>query len=293
MRGLHFRPRSELRPGSRPYTAGIGLRYAVPYDRTITHFFNDVDSRWAALLRPLNAVGNTSGRTDKNRFTLYGRQFNDVLPADPILEEAQLAPGERYLGRLTVAELRVSSREAKRYGITWATTDSGRMRGELVDGVARLRQDHGLPLGDLTLQLTNVVPVGQRQGRKGNRKFALTPPADDRVAAFLAEAHGFVIDKLAATVSPKTRLFPGKAMPLTYSEGVSHTDDEPTEGALNQLVDTPWLPHLTIGYVHAEVPRERVADCARVLMETVAEAPLAVRLAGEEVYDLRSLRTAY
>ena len=116
MRGLDFRQRSGLRAGSRQYTAGMGLRYNVPYDRDITLFFNDVEDRWNELLQPLAE--------------------EDVRP------DTQ----ERYLGRLTVAELRVSGAEARRHGVTWATNDAGRMRGKLLDGMARLRQDHGLPL---------------------------------------------------------------------------------------------------------------------------------------------------
>lgn len=242
-----------MRPDKAHYTAGMGLQYQVPMTEEVYGFFGDLHSVWKHIAGD-EEMPPKRGARSRYRFTLYDEpRFDDT---------------DKALG-LTVAELRISSGEAHRYGVRWATSDAGEMRTRILDGLNGLRLEAGLHLGPLTMRLSHAVPVGQRRGRGADRKFALVPDAEDPVAQYLTDAHKFVLQELSSRI------------PIDPDD---HKDSRFSQN---------WIPHLTIGRVHNTVSKEGVAGCARALSGLIHCMPLEIQLAHEEVYDMRSQRQRY
>ena len=270
------RPRGELRDGRREFTVGMGVRYGIPYDDTVHTFFGDLADAWGSIVAPqeVPARRRIRGTRQYDRFRIYDRTaHDDRYGSTEAVEVGNERDDERFMGRLTIAELRIGGGEGDRKRLHWSADDAARTEVEILDALAGLRQKAGLKLGPLALTLTHAVPVGEQRGRGGGRKFALVPEAADPTAIYLTEAHEVTIAILSDRLRPKNR------------RGTNRMTVEP-------LAQANWMPHLTVGYIFKDVPRTQVATCAGALSDLLAERPLDVVLAKEQAYTYSSYQQA-
>ncbi|HYH74915.1 MAG TPA: hypothetical protein VD735_03055 [Candidatus Saccharimonadales bacterium] len=235
-----------LKPNRREFQAGIGVRFQVARTDQVRGFFRAADRELAQEGRaPTHVIPNNHGHErERDQFTLYDdydRMGITVIERRATGARAKKAPSGRR---------------------NWNMHDVGRVRSEVGDVLADLRQAYELPLGSLTMQLTNMVTVGSPSGRRedrGDRKFALVPPPDDTTAAFLAEAN--------------------EAVGTILDNRLGQTD-------------TPYeyTPKLTIARIHNTVPLKQAAACGDALGAIIAKQPLTIMLTDQHIFDYHSFR---
>jgi hypothetical protein len=208
-------PRAEYRGGRRYYPASFGARHPIVLEDNseLDIFFGLLDSKWRKILPPhVETIP-------------HGDDFEDIVTPRFVTYDDRRKVG------MTVLERRLSGKHARKNRMHWTADDVGRARNSIANEIGRLGIAPLNADGVLPVKVTQVVPVGDPDGRNYGRKLAALVDPNSREAEFLRAEHEIVVEGL--------------------------------RGRLNfeYPYDEDYMPKLTIGRLHSCVPVEKLEKC--------------------------------